>query len=137
MASAALWAAGTMGRYVKPVQNNVGIYRSMKPDASEQPLFKVGNEDRLVLVEIKGDFLRVQNVDGVSGWVERKLMVSIGSNKAFSFDKADVIGYLDNPTPVYIIDVDDPNAERISLDRSFKEALKDNIDKVTIERQVR
>jgi len=137
MASAAIWAAGTVGKYVKPIQNNTGIYKSMKPEAADQPLFKVGTEDRLVLIEARGDFLRVQNVDGVSGWVEKKLMVAIGLNKSFSFDKADVIGYLDNPTPVYIIDVDDPNAERISLDRSFKESLKDNVDKITIEREAR
>ena len=137
MASAALWAANTMGKYVKPIQNNVGIYKSMKPETADQPLFKVSTEDRLVLIEARGDFLRVQNVDGVSGWVEKKLMVAIGGNKSFSFDKADVIGYIDNPTPVYIIDVDDPNAERITLDRSFKDALKDNVDKLTVEREAR
>ncbi len=57
--------------------------------------------------------------------------------KTFSFENTDVLGYLDNPTPVYIIDVDDPNAEKITLDRSFKDALRDNVDKFTLEREVR
>jgi hypothetical protein len=51
------------------------------------------------------------------------------------FDNAEVVGYLDNPTPVYILDSDDPNAERIYLDRSFKEALLDNVDQETTGRQ--
>jgi len=45
------------------------------------------------------------------------------------------IGYIDNPTPVYIIDVDDPNAERNHAGSLFKDALKDNVDKLTIERE--
>jgi len=53
------------------------------------------------------------------------------------FDNAEVIGYLDNPTPVYIIDSDDPNADPINLDRSFKDALRENVDKETVERQAK
>jgi len=34
------------------------------------------------------------------------------------------MGYLDCPTPIYIIDIDDPNADPITLDRSFKENIK-------------
>jgi hypothetical protein len=64
-------------------------------------------------------------------------VVQIGKSKTFVFDNAEVVGYLDNPTPVYILDSDDPNAERIYLDRSFKDALRDNVDKETVERQVK
>jgi hypothetical protein len=69
--------------------------------------------------------------------VEKRLVITIGKSKTFVFDNAEVMGYLDAPTPVYIIDSDDPNAERIYLDRSFKDALRDNVDKETIERQVK
>jgi hypothetical protein len=53
------------------------------------------------------------------------------------FDDAEVIGYLDNPTPVYIIDADNPNADPIKLDRSFADALRENVDRETIERQTK
>jgi hypothetical protein len=53
------------------------------------------------------------------------------------FEGADVIGYLDNPTPVFIMDIDDPNADPITLDRSFKDALKVNVDRETMERVAR
>jgi hypothetical protein len=53
------------------------------------------------------------------------------------FDNADVIGYLDNPTPVYIIDAEDPNSDPINLTRSFKDALRVNVDQETIERQTK
>jgi hypothetical protein len=134
MAAAALWAADTK-KYVQPKEGNIGVYKNQIRDVYEQPVFKVGTDDRLLIVDSKGDHYKVQNAEGQNGWVEKRLVVSIGKSKTFVFDKADVVGYLDNPTPVYILDSDDPNAERIYLDRSFKEALRDNVDKETVERQ--
>jgi hypothetical protein len=55
-------------------------------------------------------------------------------SRSFAFESAEVIGYLDSPTPVYIIDMDDPSSDQLSLDRSFKSALKENADKETMER---
>jgi hypothetical protein len=136
MAVTALWAAEAK-KYVKPTENNVGIYKEKTHGAADQPLFTVGAQDRLVLVKVEGDYDKVANVDGVTGWVDKRLMVSIGSKNSFSFENAEVLGYIDNPTPIYIIDQDDPNAEKITLDRSFKDALRDNVDKLTLEREVK
>jgi hypothetical protein len=133
MAAAALMAAEK--KYVQPKENNVGIYKNQVRQVYEQPVYKVGTEDRLLILDTKGDHYRVQNVNGQSGWVEKRLVASIGKSKTFVFDNAEVVGYLDNPTPVYILDSDDPNAERIYLDRSFKEALLDNVDQETTGRQ--
>jgi hypothetical protein len=130
----ALWAAAAK-KYVEPKEANVGVYKNRVREVYEQPLFKVGTEDRLLIIDTKGDHYLVQNVDGRSGWVEKRLVAAIGKSKTFVFDNAEVVGYLDNPTPVYILDSDDPNAERIYLDRSFKDALRDNVDKETTERQ--
>ena len=55
-------------------------------------------------------------------------------SQKFIFDDAEVQGYLDNPSPVYIMDTNDPDSEPITLDRCFKELLKINIDKETIQR---
>ena len=134
MAAVAIWAADTK-KYVQPKESNTGIYKNQIRQVYEQPVFKVGPDDRLLILDSKGDSYKVQNVDGQTGWVEKKLVVSIGKSKTFVFDNAEVVGYLDNPTPVYILDSDDPNAERIYLDRSFKDALRDNVDKETTERQ--
>jgi hypothetical protein len=134
LSSTALWAAEAK-KYVQPKESNVGVYKNQVRQVYEQPVFKVGPEDRLLILETKGDNYRVQNVDGKNGWVEKRLVAQIGKSKSFVFDNAEVVGYLDNPTPVYILDSDDPNADRIYLDRSFKEALRDNTDLETTERQ--
>ena len=135
MAATALWAAADSKKYVQPKEGNIGVYKNQVRQVYEQPVFKVGQDDRLLILDSKSDYYRVQNVDGQNGWVEKKFVVSIGKSKTFVFDNAEVVGYLDNPTPVYILDSDDPNAERIYLDRSFKDALRDNTDKETTSRQ--
>jgi tetratricopeptide (TPR) repeat protein len=45
-------------------------------------------------------------------------------SRAFAFESAEVIGYLDNPTPVFIMDMNDPDADLITLDRSFSDNIR-------------
>jgi hypothetical protein len=130
-------AAGDNKKFVQPKEGTVGVYKNQTRQMYEEPVFKVGASDRLQVLGAKGDFYQVKNAEGQSGWVEKRLVQTIGKSKTFVFENAEVMGYLDAPTPVYIIDSDDPNAERIYLDRSFKDALRDNVDKETIERQVK
>jgi tetratricopeptide (TPR) repeat protein len=47
------------------------------------------------------------------------------ASKSMAFEAAEVVGYCDNPTPIYIVDIYDPNADPIVLDRSFKENIKE------------
>jgi len=130
-------AAQDKQKYVQAKQGSVGVYKNQTREMYEEPISKVGTSDRLQVLGSKGDFYQVKTADGQTGWVEKRLVITIGKSKTFVFDNAEVMGYLDAPTPVYIIDSDDPNAERIYLDRSFKDALRDNVDKETIERQVK
>lgn len=122
-------------KYVQAKESIVGVYKNQVRQVYEEALYKVGPDDRLLVLDSKGDSYKVQNAEGQQGWVEKRLVLQLGKSKTFTFESAEVIGYLDNPTPVYILDSDDPNAERIYLDRSFKDALRDNTDKETVERQ--
>lgn len=120
-------------KFVQPKSNNVGIYANYTRGVNENAVVKVGVNDRLRVIDSKRDFYKVQTADGVVGWIEQRLVAS-AAGKAFMFDDAEVIGYLDNPTPVYIIDADNKDATPIKLDRSFAEALKQNVDRETVER---
>ena len=40
-------------------------------------------------------------------------------SKVVAFEAAEVMGYLDNPTPRYIVDIDDPNADPIPIEPEF------------------
>ena len=124
-------------KFVTPKKDGIGIYKNQTREVYEEPIVKVGTTDRLTVLKKKGRAYEVRTPDGQTGWIEARLVVATGKSKTFVFDNADVIGYLDNPTPVYIIDTDDPNADPINLDRSFKDALRENVDKETVERQIK
>ena len=124
-------------KYVQPTKDGVGIFKNEIRELYEEPIFTVGTSDRLTVMTEKRDHIRVKAPNGQTGWIEKRMVVTTGKSKTFVFDNAEVVGYLDNPTPVYIIDTDDPNADPINLDRSFKDALRENVDKETIERQVK
>ena len=124
-------------KFVTPTNDGTGIYKNQTREVYEEPIAKVGTTDRLTVLDKKGRHYKVKTPDGQVGWIESRLVVATGKSKTFVFDNADVIGYLDNPTPVYIIDTDDPNADPINLNRSFKDALRENVDKETVERQIK
>ena len=125
-------------KIAQPVKEGVKVYKSDTRQLYEEAMLTVGTSDRLQVLDSKRDMHKIKTSDGTIGWVEKKdVSVLSGKSKTFVFDNAEVVGYLDNPTPVYIIDTDDPNADPISLDRSFKDALRENIDKETVERQTK
>jgi hypothetical protein len=128
------FAQSKADRFVQPKQAGVGIYQSEVPGINDQAVFKAGVDDRLQVIGNGRDRLKVRNEQGQVGWIEKRFVVAT-SGKQFMFDDAEVIGYLDNPTPVYIIDADSKDATPIRLDRSFAEALKENVDRETVERQ--
>ena len=127
--------AQTNEKYIQPKESIVGVYANQTRAMYEEATFKVTPDDRLLVIAEKGNFYQVKNADGQTGWIEKRLCINLGKSKSFKFDQAEVVGYLDNPTPVYILDSDDPNAERIYLDRSFKDAIRDNVDHETVARQ--
>jgi hypothetical protein len=124
-------------KFVTPTKDEVGVYKNDVREVYEKPIATVGMNDRLNILGASKQNYKVKTPGGEVGWVEKRLVVVTGKSKTFVFDDAEVIGYLDNPTPVYIIDADNPNADPIKLDRSFADALRENVDRETVERQVK
>ena len=124
-------------KFLTPTKDGVGIYKNEVREVYEKPVATVGLNDRLVILSSSKNNYKVKAPNGETGWIEKRLVVVTSKSKTFVFDDAEVIGYLDNPTPVYIIDADNPNADPIKLDRSFADALRENVDRETVERQVK
>jgi hypothetical protein len=124
-------------KFVTATSNDVGVFKNEIRELYEKPLFTVTSNDRLLLLSSGRQHYKIKKGDGEVGWIEKRMVVTTGKSKTFIFDNAEVVGYLDNPTPVYIIDADNPNADPIKLDRSFADALRENVDRETVERQTR
>jgi hypothetical protein len=121
-------------QFVQPTQKGVGIYTNETRKVNEEATLIVGVDDRLQIVKTGRTSYFVKTDAGKTGWVEKRL-VAMTSGKKFVFNDAEIVGYLDNPTPVYIMDADNKDATPIKLERSFSEALRQNTDRETIERQ--
>lgn len=137
-AALAAFSASTYAaqKYVQPT-SDVGIYKNEIRGVNEQAITTVGVKDRLTVLKEGKSAYQVKTSNGsATGWVEKRFCAS-ASGKSFAFDDAEVIGYLDNPTPIYIIDADNKDATPIKLDRSFADAVKSNVDRETVERTTR
>ena len=133
--AAAIWASPARTGYVTPTGNNVGVFRNCTHDAAETPLFKVNADTRLLLIATRDGYYEVRNADGAQGWVEKKYMTVLLAGQKITFDNnAEISGQIEDPSTCYVIDASSPDPIRISLDRSFKESLKENVGRAIINR---
>jgi len=128
-------AAGKTGdKFVQPAKDSLAVYKNATHEASEQPVGYVNSADKLLVVGSDKINYKIElPAGGGNGWIGKNQAIVAGKNTTIIFNDAEVIGYLDNPTPVYIIDSDNPNADPIKLDRTFANVLTDNLDRNTVE----
>jgi len=127
------YSFGQKSFYVLPTAENTAVYANQVRQMNEKALESVGKTDRLKVIETAGSHYKVQSPSGKTGWVEKRL-VSKTEGKVETFDGVEVQGYLDNPTPLVITDMDQGYSAPIDINRSFKDALKNNADKEMISR---
>jgi len=56
------------------------------------------------------------------------------ASKSMNFNALEVQGYIDAQSPVSVLDINDAAQDPIILNRSFKDALKENVDRESLER---
>jgi hypothetical protein len=117
-----------------PKHNKVGIWTTNERSLNQTPSFTVNTEARLCITEEAKDWYKIWYNNQI-GWVLKSEVVILQKSKTFAFGDAEVLGYLDNPTPIYIIDGSDQDRTPLNLERSFKEELRKNTDRETIDRQ--
>ncbi|MDR0303956.1 MAG: hypothetical protein LBH98_04175 [Chitinispirillales bacterium] len=123
--------------YVVPNSDNVGVYANQVRQMNEKAIETVGKANVLRVIETKGNYYKVRTDAGNEGWLEKRLATRNDAKKAYVFDDVEIQGYLDNPTPIYITDVDEGSIAAIELDRSFADAIKRNVDKEHVNRALR
>ncbi|MBN1760886.1 MAG: hypothetical protein JW863_21345 [Chitinispirillaceae bacterium] len=127
-------AAVQKSRIVIPVRDRVGVYRNETRKVFESPLFTVGTKDRLQVLEKGKRNSKVIDADKREGWIENRLCVTAPGNRLYTFDPALIEQYMDTKNAMIIFDGLPPEEGHIRLDRSFKDALSENVDRETIGR---
>lgn len=119
--------------FVVPTKDNVQVYANKVREMNEKAIEAVGKSDRLKVIESSGKLYKVRTDSGNIGWIEKRY-ASKTQGTVETFEDVEVQGYLDNPTPLYITDMDQGESAPVDIDRSFKDALKRNADKDMISR---
>ena len=122
--------------FVSPTAD-AAIYANQTRQMNEKAVENVTKGSVLRVIAERGNHYRVRTNSGNEGWIEKRLTVRNDARKAYTFDDVEVQGYLDNPTPIYITDVDEGSIAAIELDRSFADALKRGADKERVNRAIR
>jgi hypothetical protein len=107
------------------------VYQNKTRQMYEQPIYTAKEDETMEVVESDREFMRVKLANGKEGWLEKKVVTAFKGNRAtnYTFDAAEIQGWLDNPQAVYILDMSDPNFKPIKLDKSFSDKIEENVDR--------
>ena len=120
--------------YAIPRKNNVGVYENAVRKVFEQAKFSLSLDSRPTILEENKNMYKIKDDQNRIGWVEKHLVKKQKRSKSFVYGDAEVIGYIDIPSPVGVFDATDPEETQIKLERSFIEQLKRNTDRETLQR---
>ena len=93
--------------------------------------------DELRIVKDDGDAVLVKGACG-QGWVGKSAVEYVAKaegDKSLSLEGVDVVGWLDNPSAVFVLDADAAEFDGVNIDRDFKEYLQHTMDRETMEMQ--
>lgn len=133
IASITNFVLGDNEKYAIANQDTVAVFKNENHLAGEAPLFTFGRQDRPLIIAAGSKTYEIQK-NNLVGWVDKEL-VAVSFGKTMVFDTANVMGYLDNPPAIYIIDANNPAAQPIKLERSFAIEIQENVDRETVERE--
>lgn len=118
-------------KYVQPTQATVDVYEKA---SGKTVVASVKKTDRLKFISEKKGYYRVQMTDGTEGFIKKQYAV-FTSGGALTLGAVDVHAYGKGPTSIYIFDTDEGENVPVALERSFVDALTQNIDKERVARQ--
>ncbi len=70
------------------------------------------------------------------GWVAKskvEYVAQVAGDKSLKLEGVDVVGWLDNPSAVFVLDQDAADFDGVNIDRDFKEYLQHTMDRETME----
>lgn len=122
--------------YAIPLQNEIPVYENDMRKVYEKPLFTVGQTQCCLIKKIEGDKIQIRNSEGKTGWVEKTLVKIINQNRQFLYSPIAIVDRLDDPGFIWIGEGPDQIENPLILERSFADALRENVDRETIMRQI-
>ena len=121
----------------KSVKSKRGDIDLTKTKGGSDVVCTAGFSDELRIVKDEGEYVLVKGSCG-QGWVGKgavEYVAKAEGDKSRSREGVDVVGWLDNPSAVFVLDADAAEFDGVNIDRNFKEYLTHTMDRETMEMQ--
>lgn len=115
----------------KKVKSKRGDIDLMGGKGDGKTVCTAGFNDELNIVKDEGGFVLVKGSCG-QGWVEKTLVeyiVQAEGDKSMKLEGVDVVGWLDNPSAVFVLDMDAADFDGMNIDRDFRDYLQHTMDR--------
>ncbi|MBO4436846.1 MULTISPECIES: hypothetical protein [unclassified Fibrobacter] len=117
------------------VKSKLGDVELTKEKGGGSVVCTAGFNDELTIVKDGDTDVLVKGSCG-QGWVPKskvEYVAALAGDKSMKLDGVDVVGWLDNPSAVFVLENDDMDFDGVNIDRDFKEYLQHTMDRETME----
>ena len=136
----ATWGVAAKGKTETSIVTRVksggaAVYKTEQGEEGDK-LMDLGTGDEVqILKQGKGRSL-IRTPGAVKGWVDNSTVekVKITSGGAHNLKDVEVVGWLDNPSAVYILDNTNPDLNALPIDRNFDKEIVEKKDREEVER---
>lgn len=126
----ALAVAGAFAASNK-VKSKRGDVELMSAKGDGKVVCTAGFNDELTVIKREDTFALVKGSCG-QGWIENgkvEYVVQAEGDKSMKLEGVDVVGWLDNPSAVFVLEQDAADFDGINIDRDFKDYLQHTMDR--------
>ncbi len=111
------------------------VYKSEMSDPAEKNT-EIGGDQEVTFMKKGKNRSMIRTRGGIRGWVDNDKLQILKVSGAGHHDlsNVEVVGWLDNPAAVYILDNTNPDFNALPLDRSFANEIVEPKDREQVER---
>ena len=111
------------------------LYKSEASDEGDK-LADLGTGDEVTLLKQGKGRSLIKTNGAIKGWVDNGTLekVKVSNGGSHNLKDVEVVGWLDNPSAVYILDNSNPDLNALPLDRNFANEIVEKKDREEVER---
>lgn len=113
------------------VKSKLGDIELTKEKGGGSVVCTAGFNDEMTIVKEADTDVLVKGSCG-QGWVPKakiEYVAQKAGDKTMTLDDQDIVGWLDNPSAVFVLENDDVDFDGVNIDRDFKEYLQHTMDR--------
>jgi hypothetical protein len=111
------------------------VYKNEQSDEGDKVL-DLGKGDEVTFLKQGKARSLIKTSGSIKGWVDNSTLekVKVTSGGAHNLKDVEVVGWLDNPSAVYILDNTNPDLNALPIDRNFNSEIVEKKDREEVER---